>query len=113
MADPTTSPSAEAPSEGSWRGTAILLAIVLAGVIAGPVLFSHLSETKRLARIENAERKYSLTYLRSVGDGEGGGMWRHLDGTVITCRTKGTTQDPTLACGPEDTEPTFTPAQAS
>lgn len=79
---------------------------LLCSLVAVVMLFGHVGEQYRESRIAAAETKYDVTYLRSSKDGEGGGLWRLDDGTVVPCRISGAAADPTLACGEDGDEPT-------
>lgn len=83
----------------------VTIAIMAAILIPGMLFVAKEAEQRRLEAIANAEEKYSATYLRKSGDGEGGGIWRLSDGVVISCRIGGAPVDPTLKCGKWGDEP--------
>lgn len=93
------------------RGATIAVSAAVAFVVAFLLAYAQQAEDRRQDRIAAAEDKYDLTYLRVIKDGEGGGTWRMADGRVITCRISGDTDDPTLACGKNGTEPRLQPTK--
>lgn len=76
-----------------------LVTLLVAGVV---VVAARHFEDRRVSRIEHAEDKYGLTYVRGVGDGEGGGLWRTSDGATVSCSISGRVPDPVLSCGTSD-----------
>lgn len=106
MSTPPTSASSLSPqSDPAGHGRAsglgcLLVAVLLVCVlVATVVVTSRHFEERRLSRIDHAEDKYGLTYVRRVRDGEGGGQWRTEAGATLTCTISGDVADPMLACG--------------
>jgi hypothetical protein len=100
-------PSAPRATKSRWLGRVVLVVGLVIAIwsIGGVMEMAHRAEQDRLERIDQAEDKYAVTYLRRVRDGEGGGIWRTATGTVLTCRIDGPVHDPTLACGADGLPP--------
>lgn len=109
-ASPASSASGS-PVHGTGRrsgvGCLLIATIVAVLLVAGLVVAVRHFEDERRDRIEHAEDKYGLTYVRRVKNGEGGGQWRTSEGTTLTCTITGDVADPVLDCG--DGEPSEHP----